>query len=109
MKPIYLDYNATTPIDPRVSKIICDSINGDDFGNPSSTHAYGKAAKAIVETARQKLAKAINAEPEEIIFTGGGTEASNQAILATMMFGCVQQPLGKSHRPRMIVNGTISH
>jgi len=44
MKPIYLDYNATTPIDPRVSKIICDSLNKDDFGNPSSTHAYGKAA-----------------------------------------------------------------
>ncbi len=85
MKPIYLDYNATTPIDPRVSKIICDSLNKDDFGNPSSTHAYGKAAKLIVETARQNLAKSINAEPEEIIFTGGGTEASNQAILATMM------------------------
>lgn len=85
MKPIYLDYNATTPIDPRVSKIICESLNGDDFGNPSSTHAYGKAAKLIVETARHKLAKSINAEPGEIIFTGGGTEASNQAILATMM------------------------
>ncbi|NBT61799.1 MAG: aminotransferase class V-fold PLP-dependent enzyme [Planctomycetia bacterium] len=70
MKPIYLDYNATTPIDPRVSKIICDSLNKDDFGNPSSTHAYGKAAKLIVETARQKLAKSINAEPEEIIFDG---------------------------------------
>jgi len=85
MKPIYLDYNATTPIDPKVAKIICESLKGDDFGNPSSTHAYGKAAKLIVETSRQKLAKSINAEPEEIIFTGGGTEASNQAILATMM------------------------
>lgn len=85
MKPIYLDYNATTPIDPRVAKIICESIVGDDFGNPSSTHAYGKIAKLVVETARQKLAKSINAEPEEIIFTGGGTESSNQAILATMM------------------------
>ncbi|NDH07588.1 cysteine desulfurase [bacterium] len=85
MKPIYLDYNATTPVDPRVSKIICDSLTGEEFGNPSSTHHYGKTARQIVDHAREKIAKSINAEPDEIIFTGGGTESSNQAILATMM------------------------
>lgn len=85
MKPIYLDYNATTPIDPRVSSIICNSLRGEDFGNPSSTHFYGKAAKKIVESSRQKLADAINADSTEIIFTGGGTEASNQAIITPMM------------------------
>lgn len=85
MKPIYLDYNATTPVDPRVSKIICDSLTGEEFGNPSSTHHYGKTARQIVDHAREKISKSINAEPDEIIFTGGGTESSNQAILATMM------------------------
>lgn len=85
MKPIYLDYNATTPVDPRVSKIICDSLTGEEFGNPSSTHHYGKTARQIVDHAREKIAKSINAEADEIIFTGGGTESSNQAILATMM------------------------
>lgn len=84
MLPIYLDYNATTPIDPKVGEKIIHYLKSD-FGNPSSTHFYGKKAKEAIETARSQVAKLINAEPEEIIFTSGGTEASNQAILGTLI------------------------
>jgi cysteine desulfurase len=79
MPPIYLDYNATTPIDPAVRDALLPSL-GEQFGNPSSTHAYGKAAHQAVEQARTQVAELLHAHPEEIIFTGGGSEASNHAI-----------------------------
>ena len=90
MKPIYLDYNATTPIDPDVLKAMlpywcCEELW--NFGNPSSTHAYGKTANRAVEKARGQLAALIGAAPSEIIFTGGGTEASNQVIKGVMLQG----------------------
>lgn len=84
MLPIYLDYNATTPIDPKVRDKIIHYLDSD-FGNPSSTHAYGKKAREAIEVARLQVANLINALPEEIIFTSGGTEASNQAILGTLI------------------------
>jgi cysteine desulfurase len=86
MKPIYLDYNATTPIDPAVFQAmlpyLADHAGGwnSHFGNPSSTHAYGKKAHDAVEQARQQVAGLLGARPEEIVFTGGGSEASNHAI-----------------------------
>ncbi|MCS7163481.1 MAG: cysteine desulfurase [Thermodesulfovibrio sp.] len=76
---IYLDYNATTPLEPRVKEEIVKSF--DEFGNPSSSHIYGKKAKEIIEKARTKVAELIDAEPEEIFFTSGGTESNNLAIL----------------------------
>jgi cysteine desulfurase len=79
MRPIYLDYNATTPVDPAVREAMLPYL-GDEFGNPSSTHAYGTAAHAAVEKARSQVAGLIGAEPDEIVFTGGGSEASNLAI-----------------------------
>ena len=79
MKPIYLDYNATTPIDPAVRDAMLPYL-GEHFGNPSSTHEYGKQAHAAVDTARAQLAGLLGADPDEIVFTGGGSEASNQAI-----------------------------
>lgn len=79
MPPIYLDYNATTPADPAVLEVMLPFLKGA-FGNPSSSHAYGKAAHAAVDKARAQVASLIGAEPDEIVFTGGGTEASNQAI-----------------------------
>ena len=79
MKPIYLDYNATTPIDPVVREAMLPYL-GDHFGNPSSTHEYGKQAHAAVDAARAQLAGLFGADPDEIVFTGGGSEASNQAI-----------------------------
>jgi cysteine desulfurase len=77
--PIYLDYNATTPLAPAALEAMLPFLR-EQFGNPSSTHLYGKTAHDAVERARRQVAALIGAEPEEIVFTGGGTEASNQAI-----------------------------
>jgi cysteine desulfurase len=84
MKPIYLDYNATTPVDPAVADVICSAVR-DLWGNPSSSHGYGKAAHAAVETARGQVAALIGAKPGEVVFTGGGSEASNLAIKGTCL------------------------
>ena len=78
--PIYLDYNATTPIAPAVAKAMLPYLY-ENFGNPSSSHPYGVAAKQAVETARGQVAALIGAQSQEIIFTSGGTEANNYAIL----------------------------
>lgn len=78
-RPIYLDYNATTPVDPRVSDAISHALR-ELWGNPSSSHPFGKAAHEAVETARAQVAGLIGAQPDEIVFTGGGSEASNHAI-----------------------------
>jgi cysteine desulfurase len=79
MAPIYLDYNATTPVDPAV-RAAMQSFFADEFGNPSSAHAYGRTAHAAVDAARAQVAALIHALPDEIVFTGGGSEASNLAI-----------------------------
>jgi cysteine desulfurase len=78
-RPIYLDYNATTPIDPAVRQAMLPYLD-EHFGNPSSTHAYGRAAHHAVEKGRLQLAELVGASSSEIIFTGNGTEASNQAL-----------------------------
>ena len=79
---IYLDYAATTPVDPRVIEIMLDYLGPDrDFGNPgSSTHIYGKRAKQAVERAREQVAALLNANPRDIIWTSGATESNNLAI-----------------------------
>jgi cysteine desulfurase len=77
--PIYLDYNATTPIDPAVADAMEPYLRGQ-FGNPSSDHAYGYRTRAAVQTAREQLAALLGAAPEEVVFTGGGSEADNLAI-----------------------------
>lgn len=84
MSPIYLDYNATTPIDRAVREAMLPYLS-EHFGNPSSTHAYGKIAHEAVEKARSQVAALIGAEADEIVFTGGGSEASNQAIKGTCL------------------------
>ena len=79
MQPIYLDYNATTPIDPAVLDAMLPYLR-EHFGNPSSTHEYGRKTHEAVEQARQQVAALLGATPDEVVFTGGGTEASNHAI-----------------------------
>lgn len=78
-QPIYLDYNATTPIDARVADAMLPYLY-DHFGNPSSSHAYGVTAKLAVENARRQVANMLGCRSEEIIFTSGGSEANNLAI-----------------------------
>ncbi|MEO1622998.1 MAG: aminotransferase class V-fold PLP-dependent enzyme, partial [Cyanobacteria bacterium J06632_3] len=81
--PIYLDCNATTPVDPQVLEAMMPFFM-EVFGNPSSAgHTYGLAADVAVERARSQIAAAINADPVEIIFTSGATEANNLAIKGT--------------------------
>ena len=79
MKPIYLDYNATTPIDPEVAAAMLPYIR-EHFGNPSSSHAFGVAARKGVENARGQVAELLNCSPAEVLFTSGGTESNNHAI-----------------------------
>lgn len=78
-KPVYLDYNATTPLAPEVVAAIQPCL-GPLFGNPSSPHAYGIAARRAVEAARALVAAMLGCAPDEVIFTSGGTEANNTAI-----------------------------
>ena len=79
MRRIYLDSNATTPIRPQVLAAMT-RVFTEDFGNPSSIHWFGQQAKTIVDEARVQVARLINAEPSEVIFLSGGTEADNFAI-----------------------------
>lgn len=80
MNRIYLDYSATTPLAPEVLEAMQPFLT-EYFGNASSIHGFGREAKVAIEAAREKLAVALGAEPQEIVFTSGGTEASNIAIL----------------------------
>lgn len=85
-KPVYLDYHATTPCDPRVLEAMLP-LFCEEFGNPSSRgHAYGRASEERVETARQEVARTIGARPSEIVFTSGATEANNLALLGAARF-----------------------
>lgn len=79
VRRIYLDNNATTPVDPRVFKAMRPFLE-EDFGNASSLHVYGQAARKAVEDARERVAALIGASSEEIYFTSGGTESDNWAL-----------------------------
>ncbi|HTQ61237.1 MAG TPA: cysteine desulfurase family protein [Candidatus Solibacter sp.] len=79
MNRVYLDYNATTPVDPQVLDAMLPYFSAD-FANASSIHSPGQRARAAVETAREQVAALIGAKPQEIVFTSGGTESDNHAI-----------------------------
>jgi cysteine desulfurase len=79
MRRIYLDHNATTPLDPRVLDAMLPFLR-DDFGNPSSLHWFGQRARGAVEEARTRVAALLGAEPAEIVFTSGGSESDNAAL-----------------------------
>ena len=82
MKPIYLDYNATTPIDPEVAEAMRPYLF-EHFGNPSSSHWYGIQTKKAVDEARRQVADLLDCNPEEVVFTSGGSESNNYAIKGT--------------------------
>jgi len=76
---MYLDYNASCPLHPEVAEEVCRAIR-EDFGNPSSVHAYGQRAKAALDHARAAIADLLGAAPADVVFTAGGTESDNFAI-----------------------------
>jgi len=78
-QPVYLDHNATTPVDPRVARAMQPFLE-NQYGNPSSTHAWGVQARLAVERAREQVAALLHCRPDEVVFTSGGTEANNHAI-----------------------------
>jgi cysteine desulfurase len=102
MNRIYLDHNATTPVEPAVLDAMLPFLSGD-FGNASSIHTFGQRARAAVETAREQVAALINAKPQEIIFTSGGTESDNHAI-----FG-VTQALSPPRPSAHVVTSSVEH
>lgn len=100
MKPVYLDYNATTPIDPEVAEAMRPYLT-EHFGNPSSTHWYGIQTKKAIEKARSQVADLLNCQPDEVIFTSGGSESNNYAITGSA--------LSKRHKGNHIITSAIEH
>jgi cysteine desulfurase len=98
---IYLDYNATSPVAPEVVDAVARAMR-EDFGNPSSVHSYGQRAKGALDRARSEVAGLIGADPTEVVFTSGGTEADNFAIRG------VYDALAASGRRRIVTTG-IEH
>jgi cysteine desulfurase len=99
-RPIYLDYNATTPVLPAVAEAMLPYLY-EHFGNPSSSHPYGAAARSAVEKARRHVAELLGARPEEIVFTSGGSEANNTVIVGVARL--------LRSRGRHIVTSAVEH
>jgi cysteine desulfurase len=91
METIYLDHSATTPVDPEVLGAMMRYF-ANHYGNPSSIHGFGQEAKRAVDEARGQVAALIGADPEEIVFTGGGTEADNMALMGTAFATSLHPP-----------------
>lgn len=100
MTQIYLDYNATTPLDPRVAQAMRDSLE-DSYGNPSSTHWAGRKARQVVEESRAKVAALLGCAADEIVFTSGGSEANNLALKGAFF--------ANRSRPAHIITSAIEH
>ncbi len=101
-RPLYLDFAATTPVDPRVAELVCHLMT-EEFGNAGSrTHVWGTEAKKLVERAREEVAAVVEAAPEEVIFTSGATESNNLALLGLAEYGLAA---GKRH----IISSEIEH
>jgi len=99
-RPIYLDYNATTPVDPAVVEAMLPYLR-EHFGNPSSTHVYGMETKRAIERARSQVAGLIGCQAEEILFTSGGSEANNMVIKGVAA--------SRRSRGRHIITSAVEH
>src|SRR5256884_9178204 len=82
---VYLDNAATTPVRPEVLEAMLPYLGKDAFGNPSSAHRFGRTARAGVEEAKRTIAEALGVEPGQVIFTSGGTEADNLAVIGSAL------------------------
>ena len=82
--PVYLDYNGTTPVDPRVVEAMLPHL-GEQFGNPSSGHHYAVGPRAALDRARSDVADLVGARPHEIVFTGSGSEADLLALRGAVL------------------------
>lgn len=100
MSKIYMDHSATTPVDPEVARVMLSTLTAS-FGNPSSIHGYGNEARKTIEKARKQVATLIGASNEEIVFTSGGTEADNMAIIGVVS--------AYQSRGRHIITSQIEH
>jgi cysteine desulfurase len=111
MTRVYLDYNATTPVEPQVLDAMLPYFSAD-FANASSIHTPGQRARAAVETAREQVAALIGARPQEIVFTSGGTESDNHAIFGVLN-SHMAQPVLAVHssppRPAHIITTSTEH
>lgn len=101
-KPLYLDYNATTPLDPRVFEAMKPWFLDEPGNAGSRTHVYGKRARDAVEAARRQVAEVLDAKPEEIVFTSGATESNNLALLGLAKYG-------EEQNRKHIVSTAIEH
>ena len=99
---IYLDHNATTPLDPEVRQAM-STVMEHAFGNPSSIHDEGRRARAVIDRARRSLADLVGAKPAEIYFTSGGTEADNLAVV-----GCARK-ISRARGGRHLITSAIEH
>jgi cysteine desulfurase len=110
MNRIYLDHNATTPVDPSVLDAMLPYFSAE-FGNASSIHTFGQRARAAVETAREQVAALLNARPQEIVFTSGGTESDNHAIfgVAQALLPALREAEGPVRPGTHIITTTIEH
>jgi len=104
--PIYLDHNATTPLDPRVLQAMMPYLLAD-HGNASSLHRFGQRARQAIDTARQQVAALIGAQPDEVFFVSGGTEADNWALREGVAAAAAQR--GTTGAPMHLVTSAIEH
>jgi cysteine desulfurase len=100
MRTVYLDYNATTPLDSRVRDAMLPFL-GEVYGNPSSIHHVGRRARALLDDARERAARVLGAKPSEVVFTSGGTESNNLAVFGTARL--------RKSRGRHLITSAIEH
>src|SRR6266851_9197057 len=84
-RQVYFDHAATTAVRPEVLEAMLPFLGPEAFGNPSSAHRFGRAARAGIEEAKRAVAQALGAEPNQVIFTSGGTEADNLAVIGAAL------------------------